>query len=270
MGSVVPTLLEIQTAVRHGILGNGDATVAATLSDALEPADRLTIYRNTSRTALTSALRLNFPVVQRLVGEDFFTAAVDTFITREPPQTAWLDLYGEGFPEFLLGFEPVVALIYLPDVARLERAVGRALHASDAKSLEYSELLDIEPSDHGRVCFTPHPSVSLVFSPYPVDAIWRAVLARNDEALAAIDLSSGAVRLLVERRVGEIEITRMDVRRWKFAEALFAGRSLSAALAVADDPDATAWLAEHLAAGHFQEFTLSDAERPSFAAELPQ
>jgi hypothetical protein len=103
-----------------------------------------------------------------------------------------------------------------------------------------------------------------------VDAIWRAVLARDDEGLAAIDLSSGTVRLLVERRVGQIEMTRMDERRWKFAEALFAGRSLSAALVVADDPDATAWLAEHLAAGHFQEFTLSDAESPSFAAELPQ
>ena len=270
MGSSVPTLLEIQTVMRRGILGNGDATIAATLGSALAPADQLSIYRNTSRTALTNALRLNFPAVQRLVGEDFFAAAADTFITHELPNTAWLDLYGEGFPKFLQRYKPATTLAYLSDIARLERAVGCALHALDVGPLEYSRLLDIEPSDQGRVCFTPHPSVSLVFSPYPVDAIWCAVLARNDEALAAIDLSSGAVRLLVERRVGEIEITRMAERRWKFAEALFAGRSLSAALAVADDPDATAWLAEHLAAGHFQEFTLSDAESPSFAAELPQ
>jgi hypothetical protein len=261
MGSVVPTLSEIQTAVRHGILDNGDATVAAILSDALEPADRLTIYRNTSRTALTNALRLNFPAVQRLVGEDFFTAAADTFITREPPQTAWLDLYGESFPKFLQGFEPTAALIYLSDVARLERAVGQALHASDAKSLKYSQLLDIEPSDQGRVCFTPHPSVNLVFSSYPVDAIWRAVLARDDVALAAIKLSSGAVRLLVERRrLGEIEVTRLDERQWKFAEALFAGHSLSTALTAADNPDAAVWLAAHLAAGHFSNFALSSTE----------
>jgi hypothetical protein len=260
MGSVVPTLLEIQTAVRHGILGNGDATVAATLGNVLLPAERLSIYYNTSRTALTNVLRLNFLAVQRLVGEDFFTAAADAFITREPPQTAWLDLYGEGFPEFLQGFEPVAALIYLPDVARLERAVGRALHASDVKSLEYSQLLDIEPSDQGRVCFTPHPSVSLVFSPYPADAIWRAVLGQNDEALAAIKLSSGVVRLLVERRAGEIEVTRLDERRWKFTETLLTGHSLSAALVVADDPDAAAWLAAHLAAGHFSNFALSSTE----------
>jgi hypothetical protein len=266
----VPTLLEIQTAMRCGLLDNANTTVADTLGDALAPADRLSIYRNTSRTALTNALRLNFPAVQRLVGEDFFAAAADTFITREPPGTAWLDLYGDGFPEFLQNFAPAAALVYLPDVAQLERAVGRALHAVDAEPLEHSQLLDIEPSVQGRVCFAPHPSVSLVFSPYPVDVIWRAVLARDDAALAAIDLSAGAVRLLVERRAGEVEVTRMDERQWKFVEALFAGHSLSVALAVADDPDAAAWLAAHLAAGHFSEFTVSDAESASLAAEHPK
>jgi Putative DNA-binding domain len=260
MGSAVPTLLEIQIAMRRGILDNGDATVSATLGDALAPADRLSIYRNTSRTALTNALRLNFPAVQRLVGEDFFAAAADIFIGREPPRTAWLDLYGESFPEFLQSFEPAAVLIYLPDVARLERAVGRALHAVDAEPLEYSQLLDIAPSARGQVCFTPHPSVSLVFSPYPVDVIWRAALARDDVALAAIDLSAGAVRLLVERRAGEVEVTRVDERQWKFAEALFTGHSLSTALAVADDPDAAAWLAAHLAAGHLSDSALSNTE----------
>src|SRR5262249_34254430 len=259
-----------QNAMRRDLLSNGDATVIATLADALVPADRLSIYRNTSRIALTNALRLNFPAVQRLVGEDFFAAAADTFIAREPPQTAWLDLYGDGFPEFLLSFEPAATLVYLPGVARLERAVCHAFHAVDAQSLEYSQLLSIEPSVQGRVCFTPHPSVRLVFSPYPVDAIWRAVLARDEAALAAIDLSAGAVRLLVERRAGEVDVTRMDERQWKFAEALFAGHTLSVALAVADDLDAAAWLAAHFAARHFSEFTVSDAESASFAAEHPK
>ena len=265
----MPTLLEVQTAMRCSLLGSGDAAVAPTLGDALTPADRLSVYRNTSRTALTNALRLNFPAVQRLVGKDFFAAAADAFITREPPHTAWLELYGEEFPEFLQCFEPATGLIYLPDVARLERAVGRALHAVDAKPLEYSQLLHIEASVQGRVRFIPHPSVSLVFSRYPVDAIWRAVLARDDVTLASIDLTGGAVRLLVERRAGEIEVARMDERQWKFAEALFTGHSLSAALAVADHPDATTWLAAHLAAGHFSDFTLSDSENP-VVAEHPQ
>jgi hypothetical protein len=270
MGSSVPTLLEIQTAMRRDLLGNSNPRGAATLSDTLAPANRLSIYRNTSRITLTNALRLNFPAVQRLVGEDFFAAVADAFIEREPPNTAWLDLYGDGFPEFLQSFAPAPTLVYLPDVARLECAVGRALHAPDAEPLEYSQLLGIKPSVQGCVCFTPHPSVSLVFSPHPVDAIWQAVLARDDAALAAIDLSAGAVRLLVERRAGEIGVTRLDARRWNFADALFAGQSLSVGFAAADDPDATTWLAAHLAAGHFCHFALNDAESPSLTAEYPQ
>src|SRR6516165_8308724 len=123
----MPTLLEIQTAMRRGLLGNGDATIAATLGNALAPADRLSIYRNTSRSALTNALRLNFPAVHRLVGEEFFETAADAFITREPPRTAWLDLYGERFPEFLQRFEPAAALTYLPDSSRCgpPSALGR-------------------------------------------------------------------------------------------------------------------------------------------------
>ena len=110
----MPTLLEVQTAMRCSLLGSGDAAVAPTLGDALTPADRLSVYRNTSRTALTNALRLNFPAVQRLVGKDFFAAAADAFISHNPPNTAWLDLYGDGFPEFLQSFEPATGLIIFP------------------------------------------------------------------------------------------------------------------------------------------------------------
>lgn len=255
----MPTLLEVQHAMRRRLLDDADAGAAALLADALAPADRLSIYRNTSRGTLTNTLRLSYPAVQRLVGEDFFAAAADAFITTEPPRAAWLDLYGIGFPEFLQSFPPAAGLPYLPDVARLEQAVGSALHAADAERLAPSRLANIAASSHARVSFTPHPSVSLLSSKYPVDAIWRAVLARDDMALAAINLTAGAVRLLIERSASGVEVTRFDEEQWRFAEALFAGHSLSAALELAGDPDAAIWLAGHLAAGRFSDFALSDA-----------
>ncbi len=252
-------LHEVQTAMRRGLLDGGDPALAAVLAGSLVPADRLSIYRNTSRSTLTKALRLNFPAVERLVGEEFFAAAADAFITHDPPGAAWLDLYGERFPEFLQGFEPARTLIYLPDVARLERAMGRALHASDQEALDISRLTSIDASDQARVRFTPHPSVSLLSSPYPVDAIWWAVLAHDDAAVAAIDLGAGTVHLLIERRSDEVEIKRLDEPQWRLAEALFSGQMLSAALGACSDPDAMAWLAEHLAAGHFTSFRLETA-----------
>jgi hypothetical protein len=256
MRPAVPTLLEMQTAMGHVLLNGSDSEFPRALADTLVPADRLHVYRNTSRSTLTKALRLNFPAVERLVGEDFFAATADRFITREPPRAAWLDLYGESFPEFLQGFEPARTLAYLPDIARLERAVGRALHARNLQPLEIARLSSIDASDRARIRFAPHPSVSLLSSPFPVDAIWRAVLALDDDALAAIELGAGVVHLLIERVEDQVTITRLSAARWSFAEALFSGNALSVALEACGDPGATAWLAEHLVAGHFTGFEL--------------
>jgi hypothetical protein len=267
MRSAVPTLLEVQHAMRRRLLDDADPVATALLAAALAPADRLSIYRNTSRSALTNALRLNYPAVQRLVGEDFFAAAADIFISQEPPRTAWLDFYGGGFPEFLESFDPAAVLVYLADVARLEWAVGCALHALDAAPLAPADLASVAEGDQSRVCFEPQPAVSLVSSKYPVDAVWRAVLAHDDAAMAAIDLSSGKVWLLVERNANGIEVMRLDEPRWRFAEALFSGRPLSVALESIASAQAPRWLAEHLAAGHFGGFSLSGAEPAHFHAE---
>lgn len=259
----MPSLREFQSAMRAGLLDDSSPVAAALLAEVLIPADRVSIYRNTSRIALTNALRLNYPAVQRLVGEDFFAAAADIFITKEPPRTAWLDFYGAAFPEFLERFRPAASLPYLADVARLERAVSRALHAADAKALAPAELTNLPQSARGSVNFVPHPSIGLLSSKYPVDAIWRAVLAGDDPALAAIDLGSGAVWLLIERRTGAVEVTRLDERPWRFAEALFAGRPLPVALDLTQSADAPVWLAAHIAAGRFVGCA------PSGAAHLP-
>jgi hypothetical protein len=253
--------------MRAHLLDDASPAVTAILAAALTPVDRVSIYRNTSRIALTNALRLNYPTVQCLVGEDFFAAAADIFIIKEPPRTAWLDVYGIGFPEFLQGFAPAAALRYLPDVARLERAVSRALHAADRETVTPVHLASIDPLAAGGLCFTPHPSVSLLSSDYPVDAIWRAVLARDDAAIAAIDLATGPISLLIERKAGGIEVTRIDEQRRRFAEALFAGRPLAVALETADTAEAPGWLAAHLAAGHFVSFATTEAPRTPASPE---
>ena len=268
MGFAVLTLHELQNAIRHHLFEDADPAAAVILTDTLLPADRLSIYRNTSRSALTTALRLAYPAVHQLVGDDFFAAAAGEFIKSEPPHTAWLDVYGSRFPEFLRNFKPVSRLTYLPDVARLERAVVCAIYAADVEPLALGRLASIAPCDHARDCFVPHPSVSLVSSSYPVDAIWRAVLAHDDLALSAIDLDADAVWLLIERGADAVQVIRCERERWRFAKALFAGEPLAAALDAAGDADAPAWLATHLAGGRFVGFALSDQELTSPEAEL--
>jgi hypothetical protein len=255
----VPTLLEVQRALRASLVDREDAAAAALLAERYD-AELLAIYHNTFVCAATKALQLSYPAVQRLVGEDFFAGAAGIFIARDPPRTAWLDDYGAEFPAFLTAFRPAADLAYLPDVARLEWAVRRALHAPDRVPLVLVELGRVAPADQGRVCLEPHRSVTLLRTQTPADVIWRAVLERDDAALAGLDFAGGPAHLLVERRPAGVEVARLDPFEWSFAAALCAGRPLAAALDAAAGIDATAQLAAHLAAGRFVGFTLAPSD----------
>ena len=118
-------------------------------------------------------------------------------------------------------------------------------------SLELKEVAKIAAERQTDVSFKPHPSISIIRSEYPVDEIWRAVLARDDRALTAVDLAAGPVFLLVERQKDGVEVSRLQEPGWNFLAALCHGeRLISAAKSVAG-LNAAVLLAEHLRAGRF-------------------
>lgn len=260
----MPMLHEWQCAMRASLVGRESAVIVGSLADGVA-ADRLDIYRNTIFSGLTRALRLAYPAVERLVGSEFFDGTADIFVRAHFPRAAYLDQYGDGFAHFLRDFAPAASLPYLADVATLEWAVNAALHAADEAPLEFTQLATVPTQDQGRVAFRPHPSVRLLRTHYLVDDIWRAVLARDDRALAALDLSAGPIMLLVERGEDGIEVIRLQEPAWRFLAALCAGQSLGAAVEAARDFDASSALAAHLTAGRFVGFTLSAQDTAAYA-----
>ncbi len=257
----MPSLRESQLSMQHWLLHEADGDGAdQILSMGIAPRQRLNIYRNTILGTLSKALQLTFPAVQRLVGPDFFEAAAQAFAREHPPLCADLNRYGAEFPDFLQQLESAATLDYLPDVARLDWAVNRALHASDASALELASLEALDPGEQDRVCFVPHPSISMLKSTFPVDTIWRAVLQQDEPAMVAIDLKEGPALLLVERVADQVEVRRLDAAAWSFAEALFGGVCLATVLGNAPDVDAPALIASHLLAGRFVEFHVAPLE----------
>lgn len=263
------SLLEIQRVIYRSLVARENTSAIEHIAlDGLAPEARLNIYRSTFIGSLTTALRLSYPAVHRLVGAKFFESAARIFIEEGPPQSAHLDQYGAEFSAFLERFPPAASLVYVPEVARLEWAVACALHAPDMNPLEVAQLATLPPSGHDRVCFAPHPSISLVQARHPVDTIWRAVLAEDDSALAQIDWKAGAIWLLVERLGSGIEVTRIDEPEWRFLSALCASRPLGDAIKAAGQIDASAVLAEHLTVGRFVSFTLTDRARAAHPLEV--
>jgi hypothetical protein len=251
----MPTLHEVQRAFFRSLVTRDDGEACQYIvADEVSPEARFSIYRNTFVGVLTTALRLSFPAVCRLVGEAFFETASRLFIEEEPPRSAWLDQYGAAFADFLARFAPAATLPYLPGVARLEWAVSHALHAVDAEPLALSRLAEIDPADQPGIAFVPQPSLGFVRADHPVDAIWRTVLSGDDDAMAAVDLRSGPVWLLVERRAAEVELARLTEPAWRFTAALCASQALQSVIDAAPEVDASVLLANHLSAGRFIDF----------------
>jgi hypothetical protein len=264
------TLLELQRAVHRSLVARDDeAAVRHILADGLAPEARLNVYRNTFIGTITTALRLSFPAVHRLVGAEFFESAARIFIEEGPPRCAYLDEYGADFPGFLENFRPAASLSYLSGVARLEWAVSRALHAPDAAALDISRLSMIDPADHDRIILVAHPSVGLVRADHSVDDIWRAVLAQDDAAMAAIDLRSGPVWLFVHRLETGVDVGRLCEPAWCFMAAICAGRPLQDAIDSAPGVDAAVSLAEHFAVGRFVGFELAGQDNAAQPREVP-
>jgi hypothetical protein len=246
----MPTLHDLQHAFGAALLSSDPAAAEFVIADGIAPEARLNIYRNTYAGNLVAALRISYPAVRKLVGDDFFEGTARAFVDAHPPRSAYLNEYGEAFAGFLAQFPPAASVPYLADVARLEWAVNVALYAENAPVLDAAKLATL--GEHTDLSFVPHPSVSLVKTAYPANAIWRAVIEENDAALGVVDLAQGPDFLVVSRGAEGVLVATLSEDEWQFARALFAGVPISRALADAKT-DVSPSLAAHLAAGRFTD-----------------
>ena len=262
------SLLEVQRAMRAALLADA-AAPSEVIGGAIAAAARVNVYRNNVIGNLTGALRLAFPAVVRLVGDDFFAAAAAGFIRTAPPESADLHEYGAAFPDFLAAFEPAQGLAYLPDVARLEWAVNGALHAPAAPVLTADKLRDVPEALQPRLRFVAHPSLTLLALNHPACAIWQAVLSDAAETraarLAAIDLAAPGDTLAVLLHEGALAVLQLSPVGRDLARALIGGAALEDALADVPDTDAAPLLAGFLAHGFFARCDVSATPNPTQA-----
>jgi hypothetical protein len=135
---------------------------------------RLRVHRDTTFGALADALETVHPVCAQLVGAEFFRALALRFARDVPSRSPDLCDYGAELGEYLERFEPARALLYLPDVARLEWALHRARHAADAPRLDVARVAMLPEAQRGELPLRLAPGTALLDSAFPVDRIWEA------------------------------------------------------------------------------------------------
>jgi hypothetical protein len=223
-------------------------------------AKRSDIHRNNVFAALIETIRGRFPVVERLVGEEFFRAIAYRFASEQPPRSPVLLNYGAAFPDFVAGFEPAGTLPYLADVARLEWLRHAAFHAPDAQPLSPSLLAGIAPEEIGSVKLKLHPSAGVISSEFPVVSIWET--NSFDEDVRKIGPETGGETALVLRPGFEVSVIRLGEGGEIFVGAIRRGAALAdaAEMALAGKPEfaLSQTLGVLLAAGAFCGFAAED------------
>lgn len=188
-------------------------------------APRIDIYRIAFRGRLAAALKENFPVLQRVLGDEAFHELAEAFIAARPSREPSIRWFGAELSDFLEqhpGHVPHPALI---DLTRMEWALGTAFDAADASRLEVSGLLALNPDSWPKLGFQPHPSLRLLSLAWAVEPLWSALsVDENAETVPPEPLDH---HLLVWRGAAQTQWRSVAAFEAQLLAACIAGRSFA-------------------------------------------
>jgi len=216
----------------------------AILPNGLDAQRRINIYKNNLFISLAAALCAVYPVINKLVGDAFFSYAAKEYIKQHPSKSGDLHSFGEYFSEFLGRFSPTEKFVYLPDIAKLEWAYHLAFHAGNENGLDLDALTKLTLLQLSNIRFRINTSAALIESEYPILKIWQA----NQESYTGgnINLDEGGVKLIVNRNEFDIEFTALKDGEYAFLQSLMSDQSFTHACDCAVQIEPTINLSECL------------------------
>lgn len=162
------TLPEQQAALKRAIVQREEDTTVAT--------GLLRIYSQAYTARLVAALRDNFGVLPRVMGDDAFDALALAYIEAHPSRHPSIRWFGDRLPEFMaIAREDLVPHPALIDLARMEWALRSAFDATDAQALTADDLACVPADDWPALVFTALPGVQLLAMAWNVGPAWRAL-----------------------------------------------------------------------------------------------
>jgi len=263
----VPSLRELQERFYDAVLLD-DATALDGLvrANELEPERRVDVYRNNAREGFRKALAADYPVIERLVGEQCMRGLARIYMREHPSRSGDLHGFGHEFAAFLAMRYGGTEYAYLADVARLEWACQEVTIAPDAESIGVDALTGFAADQLEHLQLRLHPAIRLVRSRYPVLRIWQ-LNQRGADTDESVDLASGGDTLLVRRLESHVELRPLAASDWTLLTGLHAGVTLGeavdAALAETQDFDLQRALARAFTLGLIVHCTVSPTARLS-------
>lgn len=250
-------LLDQQRALQAAICAGdeGAADDGASVVRA-RPAAGLDVYRHAYVARLTAALRDNFTVLHRALGDDEFDALAAAYVDAHPSRTPSIRWFGDRLADFMTGaYAERLPHESLADFARMDWALRGAFDAAAAPPLRPATLMALAPEQWPTLRLALQASVAQIELGWAIEPAWRALREWDPESgdeqpeLAAPEPLTH--RLLVWRDASTLDTRWRSLEPLEAAllDAVAAGASFEAlcnAVAVGAEADAAGAVVAHL------------------------
>ncbi len=214
-------LADQQRGLQRSIVEGCDAPGLLRAGQGRDPL--LQVYRHAYAARLASALRDNFGVLPRVMGDDAFDALAAGYIAAHPSRRPSIRWFGDCLVDFMSTHLALVPHPALVDLARMEWALRAAFDAADGSPLGAEALAGVAPANWPRLRFSPLASVQLLTMNWAIEPVWRAIQSAEPGEEPTLPEPERHVHALLVWRQG------LD-NRWRILEPVDA-ELLSAALA---------------------------------------
>jgi hypothetical protein len=229
----VLSLPELQARFAATLFEESPQSVAPWIRAAgIPPQLRLGIYRTNLQEGFAKTLALEFPVIQRLAGEDYFRQLALGFLAQHPSRSGDLHHIGAPFAAFLRARFAATGYEYFADVAALEWAWQECLVAEDDGTLDPKALHAVPPHSYAGLRFALRTSARLLESAFPIARIWE--MNQPGASLEeSIDLASGPQCVLLHRVATGARLTLLPPGEFALLSTLARTEPLEVALEAA-------------------------------------
>ncbi|RDE24629.1 DUF2063 domain-containing protein [Motiliproteus coralliicola] len=217
-------------------------------SDQFDPKG-LAVYQRNLRATARRALKISFPTVVQLIGDELFQQASDRLLVVSPPIEGDWGLWGRGFADLLDQLPELESYPYVGDCARLDFTVHMASREPRSNvDFDSLQLLGSKPIEQLRLQLSE--SVKLLESDYPIVDIWVAHQEETPDPQEWFDAAKEKMQRgqgqcgLIYRAQHRPEVRQLGATEQRWFGALREGRTLSEALELTlqSDFDFEEWL----------------------------
>ena len=202
--------------------------------------ERFAFYRGNITAIWQQSCASAYPVLQKLLGANFFNDLARAYGRAYPSQSGDLTEFGAFMPAFINTLENCQPYAYLSDVAALEWLVHRAYYLKHAPPVTLAELATVPPDQLSDLHFQLQPCCALFESPWAVAKIWGA--HQSDDPIFPDEISTTSTSLIWRhdwQSGWRVKVSQLSAGSFVALQALKAGENLGMALekAFSADPE---------------------------------